>query len=237
MAQSKVRQRRQSKPRSEVQALMDGQAAWQCSHGEGPVITALMRHTCKSQVQAAAQASRYLQVCEIGFGSGMSTVLFLAASPRTRVLTFDLFPEPLRKDEDLTSGALQVLKRWPAERLFPQQQDAIRFMTERWPFRTERIAGDSNVTVAAFAARHRDFKCDVISIDGLHTSPHVYHDIRHMRLLARPGTVLLLDDMSRPELKRDLLRAEQAGLVASDASARSCLTSCATRPLASIGFA
>ena len=36
------------------------------------------------------------------------------------------------------------------------------------------VAGDSNVTVAAFAARHRDFKCDVISIDGLHTSPHVY---------------------------------------------------------------
>lgn len=167
-------------------------------------------------MQAATQASRDVQVCEIGFGSGMSTVLMLAASPRTRVLTFDLFPEPLRKDKDLTSGSLQVLKRWPAERLFPQQQDAIRFMAERWPFRTERVAGDSNVTVAAFAARHRDFKCDVISIDGLHTSPHVYHDIRHMRLLAKPGTVLLLDDMSRPELKRDLLRAEQAGLVASD---------------------
>ena len=78
---------------SEVQALMDVvKRRGNAPHGGVGNYCGQLRAYMQVAVQAAAQASRYLQVCEIGFGSGMSTVLFLAASPRTRVLTFDLFP-------------------------------------------------------------------------------------------------------------------------------------------------
>ena len=175
----------------------------------------------KTYISAAIQfvnsnPASTLQFCEVGFGSGQSAVMMLATHPSIRVLSFDLFPDPVRADLDFTKG-----KTWPARDLFAQQRDAADFISARWPLRSERIAGDANVTVPAFAQRHSSsVKCDIISIDGLHTSPQVFYDILNMRQLARSGTHLWIDDMSRPSLRADLARAERAGIVRPPACTR-----------------
>ena len=52
-------------------------------------------YTSEAWRRAAANAQNDTMWCEVGlFGSGQSTAALLAAHPRIRTLTFDLFPLP-----------------------------------------------------------------------------------------------------------------------------------------------
>ena len=145
--------------------------------------------------------------CEVGFGSGQSTAVLLATHPHIKVLSFDLFPDPIRR-------ATGSMGSWSQNTLFLQQRDAISYISLHWPLRADRIAGNSNETVRTFAAMNPGFKCDILSVDGWHGSPEVYYDIKHMGQLALPGSILFIDDMERPPLRADLQHAADEGLVA-----------------------
>ena len=183
---------------------------------------------------AEANAQNDTMWCEVGFGSGQSTAALLAAHPRIRTLTFDLFPLP-------ATEAGGKMGSWTAESMFSQQHDAIRFISIRWPHRAERIAGNSNHSIASFAKLHPGFKCDLVSVDGWHGSPEVYEDITSMGLLARAGALLFIDDMERPPLRADALRAAHEGTITQPACKASgvarhqfCMSSYTTRRVQSI---
>jgi hypothetical protein len=141
--------------------------------------------------------------CEIGFGSGQSTAALLATHPSIKTLTFDLFPQ--------RGGA--GMGSWKADILFAQQEAALKAIDRLFPGRSSRVAGGSNDTVPVYPSQHPNFKCDILSVDGWHGSPAVYWDIMHMMPLARPGAMLLLDDMERSPMKADLLRTHQEGKI------------------------
>ena len=54
--------------------------------------------------------------------------------------------------------------------------------------------GDSQKLVPAFA-RNNSKLCDVLLVDGAHSYAGALHDIRNMHALAKPGAVLLVDDL------------------------------------------
>ena len=146
--------------------------------------------------------------CEIGFGSGQSTAALLASHPNIKTLTFDLFPDGI-----LTPPAGKM-GSWTPAAMHAQQRSAKEFLSSRWPHRAEYIAGDSNHSVSSFARMRPHFKCDLLSVDGWHGSPEVYWDITHLRLLARHGAPLFLDDMERSPLRADVQRAADEGTIA-----------------------
>ena len=175
--------------------------------GIGTKLQQLNQYTSEAWRIAAANSQNDTMWCEVGFGSGQSTAALLAAHPRIKTLTFDLFPLP-------ATEASGKMGSWTAESMSSQQHDAIRFISMRWPHRAKRIAGNSNHSVATFAKLHPGFKCDLISVDGWHGSPEVYEDITNMGLLSRPGALLFIDDMERPPLLADTLRAVHEGTIA-----------------------
>mmetsp|Transcript_24828 Transcript_24828/g.50382 ORF Transcript_24828/g.50382 Transcript_24828/m.50382 type:complete len:113 (+) Transcript_24828:54-392(+) len=50
------------------------------------------------------------------------------------------------------------------------------------------------VQVPAFARNHGKL-CDVLLVDGIHSYAGALQDIKNMRALAKPGAVLLVDDL------------------------------------------
>ena len=99
--------------------------------------------------QNAKQADAYLSVvlkpivktiCEVGFASGHSTVVYLAAKSDTRVISFD------------DAAKADVVDA------------AERFINREYPGRLTLIRGDSMSTISAFARENPAVKCDLISI-------------------------------------------------------------------------
>jgi len=135
-----------------------------------------------------------VNVCEVGFGAGHSSVLWLSAKPDVTVTMFDVFE-------------------------LGYQTHAIEWIQHEFPGRFTYIKGDSNVTIPRFANRHPGY-CDLISVDGSHVPPQPFFDIAHFKRASsrRSGGLLLLDDMHA--LKSELDRAIQEGL----AQQRECLS-------------
>ena len=118
--------------------------------------------------------SQVRTICDIGFNGGHSALLWLAYS-NAQVLMFDLGAH-----EGVSIG-----HRWLHS--VPSLRAAERL---------QLILGDSNETVPAFARRHPDYTCDLISIDGGHSRRQAEGDLRHMAMLASPRCqhIALLDD-------------------------------------------
>ena len=105
-------------------------------------------------------------ICELGFNAGHSSMLMLEALPRASVVSFDL-------------GDFA----WSAnERLFSRVYGA----------RFEFVRGDSAVTLPNFA----HLSCEVLFIDGSKDTDARAADVRNFRAVARPGALLLLDEVS-----------------------------------------
>lgn len=115
-------------------------------------------------------------ICEIGFNAGHSALLWLLASPASRVVSFDL----------ARHSAVDVALRWL--RNHPKLNASSRL---------ELIRGPSNDTVPRFAAKSANPRCQVLSIDGGHGRAVAQQDLINMRLLADPCRHLaLIDDCS-----------------------------------------
>ena len=128
-------------------------------------------------------ASQHVEVCEVGFNAGHSTLLWLMQDPRVRVRAFDL-------------GV-----HWYSPHVtgfFDAAFDAGR---------VEVVFGDSQETLPAFAAAFNSTEppefCDLIFVDGDHHFAAALSDLRNLRAAARPGHhVLLMDDPDHDEVGR-----------------------------------
>lgn len=137
-------------------------------------------------------------VCEVGFGTGMSSSIFLTAtsdSHSTKIgAPYYLF-DCQSCQGDAKSEALEYLKG-----VFPNR---IRLQ--------DGLSGD---TLPAFYLSHTDTACDIISIDGSHTYPDVLYDIRHAAKLAHKDTIVLFDDYQNGQVKRSIDEAVSEGTIA-----------------------
>ena len=138
----------------------------------------LLGHVLRDRATA-----QHVEVCEVGFNAGHSTLLWLMADPRVRVRAFDL-------------GV-----HWYSPHVtgfFDAAFDAGR---------VEVVFGDSQQTLPAFAAAFNSSSppefCDLIFVDGDHHFDAALSDLRKLRAAARPGHhVLLMDDPDHDEVGR-----------------------------------
>ncbi|MEU7531008.1 class I SAM-dependent methyltransferase [Saccharothrix sp. NPDC042600] len=105
-------------------------------------------------------------VAEIGFNIGFSAIAFLESSPEARVVSFEL--------DQRRSVAL-----------------AKEFVDVRYPGRHELVVGDSTATVPAYGGA----RPDLVFVDGGHTFEIAYADLVNARRLARPGALVVVDDV------------------------------------------
>ena len=121
-----------------------------------------------------ATTMRASTVCEVGFNVGHSAALWLSASARTTVISFDI---------------------WSSEKRAVQIR-ALRLLQARFPGRLHVITGPSEVSIPR--SPHRS-QCDLVSIDGAHKYKNVLRDVLNMRTLSKPDALYLLDDICHPD--------------------------------------
>lgn len=110
---------------------------------------------------------------EIGFNAGHSALLALAADPGLRYCGIDVATHAY------TRPCFEVLRR-------------------RFGERVELREGDSRVVLPRLREAGRRFA--LFHIDGGHGLDNAQADLRHVLALARPGQVLLMDDVHDPAL-------------------------------------
>lgn len=109
-------------------------------------------------------------VMQIGFNSGISAEAYLTTEGVEEVLSLDIATHTY-----LSYANLLIQSKYPGRHLL--------------------IAGDSRETVPTFHSMFPDKKYDYIFIDGDHTFDGAYNDIKNCEGLAKPGTILVLDDV------------------------------------------
>jgi predicted O-methyltransferase YrrM len=110
-------------------------------------------------------------VAEIGFNCGYSSYAFLAASPQTRVVSFDLME-------------------------FDYCERAKAHIDEEFPGRHQLVRGSSQKTVPLYHAQHPNRRFDLMFIDGDHTFMGAFSDLINMKEMATDHTVLVMDDLT-----------------------------------------
>lgn len=118
------------------------------------------------ELAAAAGARR---IAEIGFNVGFSALAFLESSAHATVVSFELNE---RRAVLLAKG----------------------FIDERYPGRHELVIGDSLETLPRYAGQ-RPHVFDLVFVDGGHSKEIADSDIRHACDLARPGGLVIVDDV------------------------------------------
>ena len=108
--------------------------------------------------------------CEIGFNGGHSAVAMLLANPRLVVHSFDLMA-------------------------WKYSEPAVNLLQIQWPKRFHMHKGDSLKTVPAWTSENAA-SCDIIFVDGDHSTKGAWLDMRNMREAAAPGAICLADDIN-----------------------------------------
>lgn len=127
---------------------------------------------------AAARLPYVKHICEIGFNGGHSASLWLLANPTAKVTMFDLWEHPY------ANTGLAFLRSTEAKQLGLRDVDT----------RLTIVKGSSIETVPQYARENPGDKCDVISVDGGHNLDVAGADLKNMKSLGTPRTVLFLDD-------------------------------------------
>src|SRR5215813_898238 len=122
-------------------------------------------------LQSLVRRSGARLVGEVGFNAGFSSLAFLNAGQEVKVVSFDI-------------GHHTVVHH------------AKEFVDEHYPGRHELIIGDSALTVPQYKTEHPHFSFDIIFIDGGHHFDTVKNDIANLRLLSRPETFVVVDDLT-----------------------------------------
>lgn len=108
-------------------------------------------------------------ICEVGFNAGHSAALFLNANPQVKVIAFDIGQ-------------------------FPYTRGNLALMKDLFGDRFEYVLGPSETAVPEFHKRRPDVKCDVISVDGDHSTEGTFADLANFRPLASCRNWVLMDD-------------------------------------------
>ncbi len=107
---------------------------------------------------------------QVGFNMGTSAAIVLSSNPSARVISFDLLQ-------------------------FAITHAAVHYLHATFPGRLSMVRGDSRSTIARFAALHPEVACDVIFVDGGHSTEIALSDFRQFRELAHSETKVIADDM------------------------------------------
>ena len=146
-------------------------------------------------------------ICEIGYGAGHSTVLYLSVNPKAHIYSFDLFPD--NKDDRVhTPGETLVFQQAFQAVTLKAIDDDIELAS-----RFHKIAGNSNLSIPKFIKENSHIKCDLLSIDGSHNPPQPFFDILNSQPLAHKETIVILDDMQSILLKEELKKSIQLGIL------------------------
>ena len=156
-------------PPTMASALAELQMATRANKSEGSSFGMREQHAVYNLV---AQRTSVKTICEIGFNSGVSALIWLLANPNARVVMFDLW---------VHAAAPQ------AERFLRQS-----VLGESNAYRLVIYKGRSEQTVHE-AARAGE-RCDVLSIDGGHSYKNALADLVGMHSLASDDNVALIDD-------------------------------------------
>lgn len=127
-------------------------------------------------------------ICEVGFNAGHSAAVFLNANPQATVHSFDIGQ-------------------------FPYTRGNVRLMKELFDNRFDFILGPSATTVPDFQWRRTDVKCDVISVDGDHSTEGTYADLVNFRKLASCRNWVLMDDAGWNSTNSAWQRAKDEGII------------------------
>ena len=150
--------------------LLDRNIEAQCNRGRCPGTPyGYMRPAQMEHYSSFVWQMGEMTYCEIGFNGGHGTTAMLLANPKLQVHSFEL-------------GA------------FPYTAPAEALVRLYFGNRFHYHRGDSTRLVPAFA-HNLSRSCDVLLVDGDHRYSGALEDIRNMRALAKPGAVLLLDDL------------------------------------------
>merc|ERR1712232_473322 len=118
---------------------------------------------------AAALPPEDAVIVEVGFNAGHSSLLMLAAHPTAKIIAFDLC------EHTYTNSCFEALHT-------------------AFPGRLQLITGRSQQTVPAFARSH-GLRADLLHIDGDHHDTSARADIENCAKLARPGALVVFDDI------------------------------------------
>ena len=120
-------------------------------------------------------------VCEIGFGSGMSSAILLTATA-----------EPTSTHRG--AGAYHLFDCHGCAGGGSGKNIFLKYLKAVFTGRITLHDGDSMKTLPAFRKRHPDVKCDIFHIDGGHTIEPVTADLANAWALSHEQTLLLMDD-------------------------------------------
>ena len=131
--------------------------------------TAQVLHVFKAYLKIASHPS-VKTICETGFNAGHSTFGWLESNPNARVFTFDIASHPYT-----------MLMEEHIHKLYPG--------------RLHMTWGDSRKTLPDFRREHPDVTCDVMIIDGGHTTKVCQSDFLNFKEMATDvDNVLILDN-------------------------------------------
>eukprot|EP00756_Hemistasia_phaeocysticola_P066040 Hpha_TRINITY_DN8964_c0_g2::TRINITY_DN8964_c0_g2_i1::g.81004::m.81004 len=131
------------------------------------------------------------QMCEAGFGSGLSTLGYLRANPGLKLTTFDLW-----EDTQGRFGFDPVMH----ERKKLAEKELLSHFADRWTL----VKGNSYETIPAFFERNGHVKCDVVHVDGNHTRGGVLTDLVFFQPQVAPDHLVLMDDLQYRDIQRAL---------------------------------
>lgn len=138
-------------------------------------------------VRTLGSSRKEVQVCEIGFNAGHSAANYLILNlfgQRVRYVGFDL-----------------------GEHAYAHS--AQRFLKSLFGDLIQVVWGDSERTLTDFRTANPGFVCDLAMVDGLHTYDAALTDSLNFLPLTRAGSVLAMDDMGMPELRRAWAEVER----------------------------
>lgn len=154
-----------------------------------------------------AHSNSVNHICEVGFGNGFSSTLFLTAGNAT-MISFDLFPD---------EGVVHVRGKHDMQsfmQFMPKSQGAARkLINHLFPGRFTAYAGSSEFSIPAFVQNNPGYKCDLIYIDGCHEKDPTLNDIRNFRALAHNETIVLFDDLENTAVNAAIQAAVREKLV------------------------
>lgn len=121
--------------------------------------------------ESLVRENKITSVAEIGFNAGLSAYTFLFAKPNVFVTSFDLGEH----------GCVTIAKD---------------YLDQKFPGRHQLILGDSKKTLLEYRRTNPKNTFDLILIDGGHNYSTAYADIINSQFLARPNTLVIMDDLN-----------------------------------------
>jgi len=152
---------------------------------EGTIASSEKAHSMYFNV---ARGPTVKNICEIGFNAGHSAAIYLNANPQAKLYSFDI------AQFKYTVGNLHLMK-------------------ELFPDRFEFILGPSENAVPEFHQSRPDVKCDVISVDGDHSTEGTFADLVNMRKMASCRNWVLMDDAGWNSTNTAWQRAKDEGII------------------------